>query len=440
MRMRSALIAISVVAAALLTAVMPAGASPVGPGRLAGPPPAGTSQARVTRAGLPSLPGLPVAGPEGQAAGRVLDDVFNGDSCTTQPDNPSIKSTCVAIGFFSDVSTVQGLLEFSDNGMWFGNIFGGLQTVTDPLEVSCVPQPSNIPVCVAVGEHFANPAFPVQLVATGGANGFSPLAIGNPRGATWSVLDDVSCARSTSCMLVGAAGTVRRTRRGLVYLSHATAYRWNGAALRQLAVPSTAHARDSELAGVSCPTATTCMAVGDYTSATGRFLPYSALWTSGAWHLRAAPTIRGRATTIFQAVSCPRPAGCIAVGDADRPGATAFAERYAAGRWTVQRIAAEPLSAFFSVSCPVAAHCVAAGQHGARSLIEAWNGRRWTVQALPGTRAPLTTNALDHVSCVTPAICTAVGYRHNPAVRFSFQTLALGWNGSRWTIQKTINE
>jgi hypothetical protein len=41
---------------------------------------------------------------------------------------------------------------------------------------------------------------------------------------------------------------------------------------------------------------------------------------------------------------------------------------------------------------------------------------------------------------VTAAICTAVGYRHNPAVRFSFQTLALGWNGSRWTIQKTINE
>jgi hypothetical protein len=437
MRMRSALIAIPVVASALLTVVMPAGASPVGPGRLAGPPPAVTSQARVTRAGMP---GLPVAGPEGRAAGRILDDVFNGDSCTTQPDNPSIKSTCVAVGFFSDASFVPGLLEFSDNGKWFGNIFGSLQTVTDPTEVSCVPQQSNIPVCVAVGEHYTNPAFPVQLVATGGDNGFSPLALGNPRGTTWSALDDASCARSTFCMLVGAAGTTRKTARGLVHLFHATAYRWNGTALRQLAVPAPAHAHGSELAGVSCPTATTCMTVGNYTSAAGRFLPYSARWTNGTWHVQAAPTIRGRATSIFQAVSCAAAAGCVAVGDADTPGFTAFAERYSGGRWTLQRIAAEPLSAFFSVSCPAASHCVAAGEHGARSLIEAWNGTRWTVQAVPGTAAPLTTNALLHVSCVTPAICTAVGYRHNPAVRFSFRTLALGWNGSRWTIQTTINE
>jgi hypothetical protein len=440
MRMRSALIAIPVVVSALVTAVLPAGASPAGPGRLAGPPPAGPTLALVTQAGMPGLPGLPVAGPEGRAAAPILEDVFNGDSCTKQPDNPAIKSTCVAVGFFSGVFSVNGLLEFSNNGQWFGNIFRGLQTVTDPIEVSCVPQPSTNAVCVAVGEHYANPDFPVQLVATGGVNGFSPVRVGNPTGANWSALGDVSCLRSTFCMLVGAAGTARQTPRGLVFTEHATAYRWNGTALRQPAVPAPAHARASDLAGVSCATATTCMAVGNYTSATGRFLPYSALWTSGAWHVLATPTIRGWADTIFQAVSCVRAAGCVAVGDAVTPGFTALAERYAGGRWTVQRIASEPLSAFFSVSCPVASHCVAAGEHGTRSLIEAWNGTRWTVQPVPGTGVPLTTNAIGHVSCVTPAICTAVGYRHNPAVRFSYQTLALGWNGSRWTIQKTINE
>src|SRR5579864_1909923 len=124
MRMRSALIALPVLASALFAAVMPAGASPAGPGRLAGPPPATVR---------------PVAGPEGHATGRIIEDVFNGDSCTNQPDNPSIKSTCVAIGWFSDASFVEGLLEFSDNGKWFGNSFGSLQTVTNPIEVSCVP-------------------------------------------------------------------------------------------------------------------------------------------------------------------------------------------------------------------------------------------------------------------------------------------------------------
>jgi hypothetical protein len=297
---------------------------------------------------------------------------------------------------------------------------------------------------VAVGYHFTNPAFMTELVATGDANGFSPLSLGNPRGTTWSVLDDVSCASSTRCMLVGAAGTTRQTTHGLRYLSHATAYLWNGSALRQLTVPAPAHNQGSELAGVSCRTATTCMTVGNYTSPTGRFLPYSALWTNGTWHVRVTPTIRGKATTVFQAVSCAAAASCVAVGDAFSPGDTAFAERYANGRWTVLRVVAKPQSVFFSVSCPARSRCVAVGQqgtqHGLRSLIEAWNGTGWAVQPVPATAAPFTINALGHVSCVTAAICTAVGYRHNPAVRFSDRTLALGWNGSKWTIQKTIDK
>jgi hypothetical protein len=418
MRMRSMFIVIPALAAAVLAAAGPAGASTA-------------AQGRVGRAGPVSL-----ASP----ASRTLDDVFNGDSCTTQPDNPAITSTCVAVGFFADGPTVAGLMEDSSNGKWGGNIFGGIGTVTEPIEVSCVPQPEDIPACVAVGEHYTNPRFPAQLVETGGDNGFSPVAFRNPKGASWSVLDDVSCASTTFCMLVGGAGTTRRTAHGLRYLSHATAYRWNGSGLTRLAPPAPAHARDAQLGGVSCPTATSCMAVGSYTNAAGRLLPYSALWTSGAWKVRAARTIGGKATTTFEAVACTAAATCVAVGEAVKPGTTAFAERYSAGQWTVQRIAPRRRSAFFSVSCPAASVCVAAGQQGARSLIERWNGSRWSAQAVPATVKPLTTDLLFHVSCVTPSICTAVGYRHNPAARFSFHTLALGWNGSAWTIQKTNNQ
>lgn len=81
------------------------------------------------------------------------------------------------------------------------------------------------------------------------------------------------------------------------------------------------------------------------------------------------------------------------------------------------RIAPRRRSAFFSVSCPAAFACVAAGQQGARSLIERWKGTKWSAQAVPATVKPLTTDLLFHVSCVTPSICTAVGYRHNPAAR-----------------------
>lgn len=182
------------------------------------------------------------------------------------------------------------------------------------------------------------------------------------------------------------------------------------------------------------------MLIGSYTTPGGRTLPSSALWINGRWRIQVAPTVRGKAYIVFQAISCAAWTNCVAVGEADGAGYTLFAERYLHGRWTMLRAVADPFSALYNVSCPTQSYCLAAGQLGNRSLIEAWNGARWTLQRVPVTGRPFTVDVLFHVSCVTPRICTAVGYRHNPANRYSYQTLALGWNGSSWTIQKTINE
>lgn len=445
MQMRSKVAAIAIVGSAVLLSVSaPASASVAGPAAAAGRGPAAQAHRHgLTLAGLEKFGKAPLmpAGIVRTPAGRVLDDQLNSDSCTTQPDNPAIHSACTAVGFFADGPTVAGLVESSANGRWGGNLFGGIRTVTDPVEVSCVPQPEDIPVCVTVGEQFNNPKFPVQLVATGGANGFVPdfTASRNPKGSTWSLLDGVSCATATFCMLAGSAGTTRRTPNGLRYLSHATAYRWNGS-LHRLAVPAPARSKGTELASVSCPTATSCTAVGNYTSARGRSLPYSARWTNGKWRIQTARTVHGKATSTFEAVSCAAPASCVAVGVATRPASSAFAEKFQGGRWIVQRTVGERQSAFFGVSCPASSQCVAVGQRGTKSLIEAWNGSRWAVRTAPATPGPLTTDALLHVSCVSATLCTAVGLRHNPKVRFAFRTLALGWNGSSWRIQKTINE
>jgi hypothetical protein len=222
-------------------------------------------------------------------ASRTLDDMFNGDSCTTQPDNPSITITCQAVGFYADSPYVNGLQESSANGVWDGiNSFGSDGPVTEPPAVSCVPQQADIPTCIAVGEHFSNPAYSTQLVEQGGANGFSPISLGNPKGANWSVLGEVSCPTSSFCLLVGAAGTARKTRKGIVYTSHAMAYRWGGSRVHPVSLPVPPHARSSELAGVSCPTTTNCLVVGNFVDSAGRSLPYSVLWTPAASRLHLA--------------------------------------------------------------------------------------------------------------------------------------------------------
>ncbi len=371
---------------------------------------------------------------------RLIDDVLNGDSCANLPDEPTTSSECVAVGYAAAAPYVNGIEEYTSNGKWYSNIFGSLGNATDPLEVSCVPQEATLPSCVAVGEFYENAEHPMQLLATGGANGFSPVTLHNPKGTKWSTLDSVSCASTAFCMVVGTAGTTRKTAHGLRYIGHATAFRWNGASLRSPAVPAPAHAKTSELAGVSCPSTTSCVAVGNYTSAAGRSLPYSALWSDGSWKVRTTPTVKGKSGTFFQDISCPAVTSCVAVGDAEKPGITAFAERYAAGRWTVQRIAAERSSTFYGVSCPTTSSCVAVGVHAGKSLIESWSGTKWTAQSVPTTSAPFTTDVLQHVSCLSPEACTAVGYRHNPASKFANRTLALGWNGAKWSVQKTINQ
>lgn len=383
----------------------------------------------------------PVSALRSGPAARIIDNVLDGLSCTTQPDNPDVHSACLAVGSFADGQFVNGLQESSFNGKWGSNIFGSARRFTEPLQVSCVPQPADIPACVAVGQAFTSPDDPVQLVATGNANGFSPLSTRNPKGTTFSVLDDVSCVSISFCLLVGDAGTSRPTARGRVFLPHSTVYRWNGRGLTAMTVPAPAHARVSELAGVSCPTATSCMAVGGYARTSGgTLLPYSALWAGGGWHIKTAPLIGGAKVTLFEAVSCAAAANCVAVGYSQKARTSAFAMRYAAGGWHRQQVAPAAKSMFFSVSCPQVTMCVAVGRHGSRSLAQAWNGSRWTVQTVPVTPAPLSTDTLFHVSCVSTTACTAVGYRHDPASKFSFRTLALGWNGAKWSIEKTINQ
>jgi hypothetical protein len=402
---------------------------------------AGTSLSPLTWPGkaAPAAISRPeyLAGP----ASRTLDDVFNSDSCTTQPDNPDIEITCQAVGFYADSPYVNGLQESSSNGDWDGiNVFGSDGPVTEPLGVSCVPQQADIPACVAVGEHFSNPDYTTQLVESGGANGFSPISLGNPKGANWSALSEVSCRTSTFCLLVGAAGTARKTRKGIVYTSHAIAYRWGGDTVHPVSLPIPARARSSELAGVSCPTATNCLAVGNFVDSAGRSLPYSVLWTPAASRLHLANSLGPKAFTVFQDVSCAAVDQCVAIGDTAQRRVTSFAERYSAGSWSVMHPSTGPNTAFFDVSCPVTRYCVAVGSHSSNPLIEAWNGSRWKWEAFPAASRPFTDESLGHVSCITTTLCAAVGYRHDPAVRYSYLTLALGWNGKKWTFQKTMNE
>jgi hypothetical protein len=91
-----------------------------------------------------------------------------------------------------------------------------------------------------------------------------------------------------------------------------------------------------------------------------------------------------------------------------------------------------------AVSCSSARFCVAVGEHEYfrsyyhYTLVETWNGSRWTVTSSPDPGTRLDNDYLYGVSCNSAKACVAVG---SFAEGLSFpQTLVESWNGSQWTV------
>ena len=97
----------------------------------------------------------------------------------------------------------------------------------------------------------------------------------------------------------------------------------------------------------------------------------------------------------------------------------------------------ELLSYLDGVSCTSSKFCVAVGYSTdvaghAKTLIESWDGRRWSLMKSPNVSTS-DYNQLYAVSCASSSSCAAVGRAHNSRSGFQ-QTLTESWNGSSWTI------
>lgn len=145
-------------------------------------------------------------------------------------------------------------------------------------------------------------------------------------------------------------------------------------------------------------------------------------WRGGSWHLMGAPVPSDRELV---SVSCPRASSCLAVGDAG-----------AAARWnghSWKRVPAPRLSGgtLLGVGCPSPGDCWASGEeHGGTAREVAvfvhWNGHSWSVHRAPKPSQ----ESIESVSCVSRSDCWAAGSRFISRVRQPW--IADHWNGRRW--------
>jgi hypothetical protein len=294
------------------------------------------------------------------------------------------------------------------------------------------------------GTHLWRPPAPgtsIQLAPnqvpglTGGRWVTEPTA--NPAGRPNGSLLADSCSSARACAAVG--NYVSKT--GAVVT---LAERWNGAAWGIQADPAPPRSTASQLDGVSCTGADSCVAVGYDTDQAGGIVPLAESWNGSRWSVRAATPPPGAVDSAFFAVGCASAHACTAVGEEVMFSGQVFtlAERWNGTTWTIQHTpnpADAPDSALFAVSCATAGTCTAGGASQdssgtADTLAERWNGTTWTIRHTP-SRAGVVTSELEGMSCASATACTGTGFSTSAAGTTT--SLAEAWNGTAWAIQRT---
>ena len=285
--------------------------------------------------------------------------------------------------------------------------------------------------CVAVGSTpSANGGMAELLTAHWDGSAWIIDSTAKPQGSTFSQLFGVSCSSAFACTAVGHAG-FRQSSDGLVA-------RWNGSRWAAHSVGSPPGSRDSRLQAVSCASATACVAVGTYNTETRGSVLQAQHWNGERWRLESPP-IPGPRGAYLAAVSCPSSTSCTAVGtyEDSSQNTVSLAERWNGTRWTVQPTPNPPgtlFSMLLGVSCASPIVCTAVGAYYDErvvqsTLVERWENGRWRVQASPSPGGNEDSYLLA-VSCASPTTCTAVGTYDDDYPNGS--TLALRWYGSKW--------
>jgi hypothetical protein len=283
--------------------------------------------------------------------------------------------------------------------------------VTDPTlsDVSCPAATT----CVSVGTGEGSSSSPTFSEDWNGTK----WAVKNMRDAKTAQLLSVSCTSATACTAVGAITSGLQGQRKV----RALAERWNGTTWTVQSIRGPSVALDS----VSCPTATTCVAVGNDGSENVAYL-----WSGGKWTAQT-PDAAGQ----LYSVSCASATSCVAVGSQNPPEGYPISVTWNGTDWTRQPVSLPSGSQgnFYWVSCGSADACQAVGYYMPSSdqtdaLAETWNGTNWTAD----TTAPLGTNVTGYfasVSCVRSGPCTAVGFQADGATTAPLDEY---WNGTTW--------
>ena len=346
--------------------------------------------------------------------------VLNGVSCASA-------SFCFAVG--KDTESAAPLIDVWDGTAWTRQNNPPEYGDNTLLSVACASPTA----CATVG--FTEGNVRQTFVRMWNGHWYEPGSANN--GAFDNQLESVSCGSPTSCTAVGSYSDGTK--------KHTLIESWQGTSFWTITPTQDVSTGDSALHGISCVSATSCMAVGEAaagaTTPTSTTIP-SALaesWNGAAWiPTLAIPTLNNG--DVLQSVSCTSKQSCTAAGYSITGGT--LVEKWNGVVWLAQTTPnPSPIAGgtnynhLWGVSCTPSAACTAVGDYypggnvSTLGVIEAAHGAHWAITASP--QQPEAADELQDVSCSARNQCVAVGrYYDANGVPHS---LIESWDGSAWT-------
>jgi hypothetical protein len=272
-----------------------------------------------------------------------------------------------------------------------------------------------------------------------------------------SVLNGVRCTSSSNCWAVGYyfMGSAVLTQ----------ALRWNGSHWSQWATPNpggTAGFDSSQLFSVTCVSASSCWAAGQYgfEAIAGVVRNLVLHWNGSKWTKASVPDPAGTQPgdiSTLSSVRCGSPASCWAVGTygtQDPAQAANQVLHWNGSKWGMAAApspggsAAGHISFLYGLACASVSNCWAVGTYGIvgttstyKNQVMHWNGHHWSLwsAAQPDGSGTGASNMLNDVTCPTAVSCWAVG---------SYGSIDSGgvgvvlnqvqhWNGHHWSLVST---
>ena len=246
---------------------------------------------------------------------QTLVESWNGTSWSiiASPDTSSTQSNslsgvdclstsdCIAVGNGAGAT----LIEQWNGSSWSIISSSGLGTDDLLYSISCTSS-SN---CIAVGSYFPQNQYESTLIESWNGTSWSVTSSPNPQNSLASIVDGVSCTASNNCTAVGFYNATNGYFQTLIEY-------WNGSSWSVEPSPNIGVNVHNSLTSVDCTSSTYCIAVGSWQPTNnGGAETLSVSWNGASWSIDPSANTNSSNDNVLNVLSCISASSCVAVGD-----------------------------------------------------------------------------------------------------------------------------